>query len=153
MLTQASFYKATLIALVIGMACACSSMVPYKNSSPANMTISTDVRRGAAQLHVYGVDTACNMNYQGTVDLSGQNVKIALPTNKPIILVIDFTTNSLFTGSSRNSYSTYLTLRTGYHYEALVSYVDNMYGATLYEQETHGGKRKIPHANLPCASK
>lgn len=145
------------VALLVPVACAlsaCSSTHAYTSKPPENMSIKPDVRTGSARLHVYDVDNKCNMNYQGTVELS-EKVRIGLPVNKLSYLDFNFSDTSLFTGSHSTSYGMYLTPRAGYHYDAVVSYVDEMYGATVHEQDTHGGARHEVPSIVPkaCASK
>lgn len=118
------------------------------------MFITTDVRSGSAQMHVYGIDNACKLSYQGTVDLADKKVNVALPTDKPLYLAFEFYGGSYFTGRTSASYDMYLTLRAGDHYEAAVNYIDDMYGATIHEQSAHGGGRHQLARNVPaCASK
>jgi hypothetical protein len=106
-------------------------------------------------MHVYEVDNTCNMSYRGTVDLDVRKAKVGIPVNKPSYLVFNFTDSSLFTGDRSVSYDMYLTPRAAYHYDIAVSYVDSMYGATIHEQDSHGGgRREMPRA-VPkaCGSK
>lgn len=147
-----SLGKPALVALLAVMASACSTH-PYKNDSPVNMTITTDVRRGSADLHIYDIDNTCKTSYLGTVGLTDPKVRIALPTSKPSYLVVNFSSTSLFWGSSSTSYDIFVTPRAGYRYEALVNYIDKMYGATIYEQEANGGaRRKLPRVEPACIS-
>lgn len=148
------FFRAVLLAFVASIISACSSTHSYTNANPENLLITTDIRSGAARLHVYDLDEKCNAGYQGTVELSDQKMKVGLPTNKASYLVFNFYGGSMFTGRSSTSYYTYLIPRAGYHYEAAVNYVDNMYGATIYEQDARGGGRhKVPRMEPPCAVK
>lgn len=150
-----SFYRAVLLVLTAGAASACSSIHPYMNSAPENLTIKPDVRTGSARMHVYEIDNACNASYRGTVELNNLKVKVGIPVNKPSYLVFNFSDSSLFTGSSSVSYDLYLNPKTGYHYEAAVSYADSMYGATIHEQDSRGGARRETPRFVPkaCAAK
>jgi len=130
-------------------------MHDYTSSTPENLAITPDVRSGSAYLHVYDVDNTCNLTYQGTVELSSSKVKVGLPVNKLSYLDFNFSDSSIFTGSHSTSYGTYLTPRAGYHYDVVASYIDKMYGATIYEQDQYSGARHVvPHiAPKACASK
>jgi hypothetical protein len=122
-----SFYRAILFVLVAGALSVCSSMHDYTNRVPKNMTIKPDVRTGSARLHVYDVDIACNMSYQGTVELSGQKVNIGVAVGKLSYFDFNFSSSSIFTGRHSTSYGMYLTPRAGFHYDAAASYADDMY--------------------------
>lgn len=153
--TLITFFRAALLVLVAGLASACSSIHDYSNSKPENLTLKPDVRSGSARLHIYDVDNACNAKYQGTVELGSAKVKVGLPANKLSYLDFNFSDSSIFTGSHSISSGMYLTPRAGYQYEAVVSYIDKMYSAAIYEQDMHGGARhEVPRIEpKACASK
>lgn len=150
MSTRIFFYKAALTIFVACMASACSSLHPYRSSVPENLDISTDVHSVSATMDVYSTDNPCEASYQGAVDLSEKKIKAGIPANKLSRLVFNFKGVSYFTGYHSTSYSIYLTPRAGYHYEAVVSYADAMYASTIYEQDAHGGRRKIPRTEPAC---
>jgi hypothetical protein len=154
-MTTISFFKTFLIIFIIGAVSACSSTSPYTSSSPDNLSIKTEIRKGTAWMNVYEVNNACATKYMGTVDLEGAKVKVAIPINKPSYLLFTFADASLFAGSSRSSYGIYLTTRAGYQYDATVSYVDDMYTLMIHEQNTRGGDRREITRIVPtaCASK
>lgn len=116
-------------------------MHDYMNSSPENLIITPNVRSGSARLNVYEVNAACKATYRGTVELDGSKVKVGLPVNRLINLDFNFSDSSFFAGSRSVSYGAYLTPREGYRYDAVASYIDKTYGATIYEQDQHGGVR------------
>lgn len=113
------------------------------------------MRTGSARLHVYDVDTKCNATYQGTVELGSSKVKIGIPAGKLSYLEFNFSDSSLFTGTHSTSSGTYLTPHAGYQYAAVVSYVDRMYSAKIYEQDASGGARHEIQDIAPkaCTSK
>jgi hypothetical protein len=146
--------RTALLTIVVALVSACSSNHPYAGGFSENLSIAADVRAGRARLHVFAATNACKPDYLGTVELSEKKSRIGLPVNRPIYLSFNFFDGSLITGSNDVYYDMYLTLRAGYQYQADVNYIDNMYGATIFEQDGRGGaKRKIPHAELPCARK
>lgn len=149
------FYRTALLIFVAGIASACSSTHDYTNIKPENMIFKTDVRSGSARLHVYDVGNACNLIYQGTVELSSSKMKLGIPVNKLSYLEINFSDSSIFTGSHSTSSGAYLSPRAGYQYETAVSYIDRMYSVTIYEQDLHGGARHEVTSIAPkaCASK
>jgi hypothetical protein len=141
-------------ASVLAMLSACSSMHAYKQTAPDNMLVTTDIRSGSAQMHIYETDGHCAENYLGTVDLPDNGkLNLGTPAGKPVLLAFDFYGSSFFTGAHSISYETYLTPRPGHHYEMQVSYVDKMYGATIYEQDGHGGRHKVARIEPECKSK
>ncbi len=151
MSSAVSFWRAAALALIAGMAAACSSAHPYKNAGPENLHIATDVRSGTAILRVFEAEDKCSRNYQGTVELSERNLQAGLPVNKQSYLVFIFEGGSNYlTGYHTIAYDLYLTPRPGYRYDAEVSYVEGVYGVTIYERDTHGGRRKIPRIEPGC---
>jgi hypothetical protein len=146
-------FRVALAVLILGLLGACSSIRPYANSMPENMRVEADVRSGSAQLHVYDMDSACNVTYQGTVDLSGRKAGVGLPVNRPSYLVFEFYDKSIFTGSRSTSYELYLAPRAGARYLATASYVDNMYDAAIYELDGHGGRHPAARIDSPCAAR
>lgn len=153
MYTPLSFTRTFLVLLVVGGIGACSTLHTYSNVVGENLFITQDVRSGTARLDVYSGESLCNVSYQGTVELSDKRVSIGL-SGKTIYLDFNFQSGSYFTGYKNNSYGVYLIPRAGFHYEAAVSYVDNMYGVTLYEQDAQGGgRRKFQRIEPACNSK
>lgn len=153
MLTFTSAKRAAAGALLATLT-ACSGIHAYKQTAPDNMLITTDVRSGSATMHIYEMNGPCNLEYQGTVDLpDSDKTKLGIPAGKAVALEFDFYGRSVFTGAHSMSYETYLTPRAGYHYEIQVSYIDKMYGATVYELDTHGGRHKVPRVEPQCNSK
>lgn len=146
--------RAASAAVLVTLA-ACSSMHAYKQIAPDNMLITTDIRSGSARMHIYEMDGPCNESYQGTVDLpDNDKTKLGIPTGKPSALRFTFYGGSAYlTGTHSISYDTYLTPRAGHHYEIQVSYIDAMYSATIYEQDGHGGRHKVPRVEPACESK
>jgi hypothetical protein len=142
-------------ACIVTLLTACSSMHAYEQTAPDNMLVTTDIRSGSARMHIYETDGHCTENYLGTVDLPDNGkTKLGTPAGKPIALAFDFYGGSAyFTGAHSISYDTYLTPRAGHHYEIQVSYVDKMYGATVYEQDGHGGRHKVARVEPECSSK
>ncbi len=138
-----------MLILVAGMASACSSMHDYTNSKPENMSITPDVRKGSALMHVYDVDNKCDLHYQGTVELSGAKLKVGIPVSKLSYLEFIFSDTSIFTGSHSTSYGMYLTPRSGNQYDATVNYIDGMYYAKIHEQDSRGGTRHEVQRTVP----
>ena len=153
-MTDISCFKAVLIVLASSMVGACSSTHPYTSSSPENLSIKTDIRKGTAWLNVYEIDNACATKYLGTVELEGSRVKVAIPINKSSYLQFSFANSSLFSGNSTTSYGMYLTSRAGYQYDATVSYVDDMHTMMVHEKNSGGARRDITRVvPTACATK
>ncbi len=154
MLTMTLARRAAMAALLAALT-ACSGMHAYKQTAPDTMLITTDIRSGSARMHIYEMNGPCNSEYQGTVDLpDSDKTKVGIPVGKPSALQFAFYGGSAyFMGTHSISYETYLTPRAGYHYEIQVSYVEKMYNATVYELDTHGGRRKVPRVEPECNSK
>lgn len=154
-MTTISFFKVVLIILIMGIVSACSSTRPYTSSSPVNLSIKTDIRKGIAWMDVYEVDNACATKYMGMVELESSRVKVAIPINKPSYLLFTFSDASLFTGSRRSSYGIFLTTHAGSQYDATISNIDDMHTLMVHEQNPRGGERREISRSVPttCTSK
>ena len=84
---------------------------------------------------MYSLDPDCGADYEGTIELSPSTVSVGLPADRPSYLVFRFSSASFLAGSSSvTRYDTVFTPRQGRHYDAVVSYVDDIYNVTIREQ-------------------
>ncbi len=148
-----SFFRTVAPALIVGAFASCSSLHPFKSTGPENMNITTDAHSVSVRMDVYSVDAKCEASYQGTVDLSDHRVNTGIPANNLAYLEFSFSGGNYFTGSHTTDYGLYLTPRPGYRYDVAVSYAAAMYGVTIYEQDAHGTRRKIPFTGNTCPAK
>lgn len=88
---------------------------------------------------IYRVNTLCQINYEGTVNLNSKVARIGIPLSKPSYLVFNFASSSFLANSSGSiSYDTLLTPRAGYTYDVETSYVDDLYNVTIFERGKRG---------------
>ncbi len=134
----------------------CSGVKPYPDSSRKNLYLHTRTDPGSlfssirAAVDIYRVDTLCQREYQGTVDLDSPYMSIGIPVDEPSYLVFGFASSSWLANSRSNiSYDTLLSPRAGYDYDIEVSYLDEMYHVAILEKQP-GGKtaRKISHRSV-----
>ena len=149
--------KYLLIVIVFaGLATGCSNNVkPYNSTAPENLYIraktDSDVK---AAIHIYAVDKACNLTYQGTVDVENNIKKAGIPIGKPSYLVISFSKSSFWSGQSSNmSQETLLEAKKGYRYEINLSYVDAIYDIELKRiHRKTGNFRAMELEGLACGN-
>lgn len=126
--------------LAAGLVAGCSSTKPYESGARKNIRIRTVTESGSvfssvrAAVNVYSVDKACKTSYRGTIALDEPSIRTGIPVGGLSYLVFVFSSSSFFGNSSgRASYQTLLSPRPGYAYDIEVSYLDNMYDATVRE--------------------
>lgn len=124
----------------------CSGIKTYRNTPDNNLQVRTDADsnsffssvRAAVDIHQVGTD--CSTQYEGTVQLRKPMIDIGIPSNRWSRLVFVFASSSFW--ANRRGTITYETLikpRAGFHYEADVTYKDDMYNVTV--RETQSGSR------------
>ena len=134
----------------------CSGVKPYPDSSRKNLHLHTRTDPGSlfssirAAVDIYRVDTHCQLEYQGTVDLDSPVMSIGIPVDEPSYLVFGFASSSWLANSASNiSYDTLLSPHAGYDYDIEVSYLDDIYHVAILEKHPGGRTaRKISQQSL-----
>ena len=128
---------------------ACAGGKPYSDTSaPKNLTLRTASSARAA-LGVHSVDAQCRPEYLGTVALDKPSAEIGIPAERWSYLVFDFSTSSFLAAKrTRITLETLLKPRTGYRYEANVSYRDDIYNVVIREQPPRGAWREVAMRDL-----
>ena len=134
----------------------CSGQKPYQNTPDNNLHVRTAADSGSwfssvrSAVDIHRVTMDCKTEYEGTVQLNKPTIDVGIPPNRWSRLVFVFASSS-FLANRRGSitYETLLKPRSGYQYEAKVTYRDDMYNVVV--RETHPGSsvsREIEHKDL-----
>jgi hypothetical protein len=128
---------------------ACAGGKSYPDSvAPKNLTLRTASSARTA-LGVHNVDAQCRAQYLGTVALDKPLAEIGIPAERWSYLVFDFSTSSFLAAKrTRITLETLLKPRTGYRYEANVSYRDDIYNVVIREQPPRGAWREVAMRDL-----
>ncbi|MDX1406370.1 MAG: hypothetical protein R3192_17695 [Woeseiaceae bacterium] len=122
----------------------CSGLKPYRSSHEKNLFITTDTEQGFfsgvdAALDIYSMRTECDVDYQGTVELSNSRVEVGLPQGVPAWLVFRFESSAFFSNTrSSMGYDVALYPEYGQVYDVNVSYHDNIYNVEVAERRRGG---------------
>lgn len=133
-----------LAVLIATTLAACSNIKPYRTDLATNLRIQTKTagslfQRVDAGLHIYTVDAACQLNYQGTVYLDEPSVEVGLPSNRESYLEFYFVKSARLANSTSSiTHGTLLHPRPGQRYAAEVSYANDLYKVKL--RETASGR-------------
>lgn len=141
---------------ILTLLAGCSGIKTYANLPDHNLHVQTAADSGSifssvrAAVDIHRVSAGCTTDYEGTVQLSRPLTDIGIPPNRWSRLVFVFAGYSFW--SNRSGTITYETLvkpRAGYHYQAMVTYKDDLYNVAL--RETHpnsSASREIDHRDL-----
>ena len=139
---------ACLVAILVA---GCSGVRTYPNTLPRNLRVATQVEgRTTAEFDIHKVNTRCELDHQGRVSLDDAVTEVGIAVGETIYLDFIFASKSFLsstTGVTR--YSTLLTPRAGYDYQAEVKYIKGLYGVVIRETRKGGsGGREIDRVPL-----
>ena len=133
----------------------CSGMKPYQNTQDNNLHVRTAADSGSwfssmrAAVDIHRVTVDCKTEYQGTVQLNRPTIDVGIPSDRWSRLVFVFSSTSfLGNRSGVMTYETLLKPRSGYQYEAAVTYKDDMYNVVVGETPPGSVTREIEHKDL-----
>jgi hypothetical protein len=130
-------YQAVIAALVLAVGC--TSTKYYLDLPEKNLQVRSTLSGAKAVMGVHKLDARCATEYEGVVDLGRPLVEVGLPPGRQSLLVFEFYSSSLLSGSSSTKTEARLVPRPGYRYEARVSYKDALYGVELREIDPRTG--------------
>jgi hypothetical protein len=138
----------------------CSGQKPYQNTMDNNLHVRTTANSGSwfssvrAAVDIHRVTPECKTEYEGTVQLNGPTIDIGIPPDRWSRLVFVFDTSSFLANRSGSiTYETLLKPRSGYQYEARVTYSDDMYNVVVRETlPSSSVGREIEHQDLRACS-
>lgn len=129
-----------LLVCTVSLLPACSGRRAYENSLTKNLHVQTTTDSGswfssvraAVDIHRVGID--CATDYEGTVRLGESTTKIGIPPDRWSYLVFVFSSSSFWGNRSGSiTFETMLKPRPQYHYDAAVSYKNDMYHVAIRE--------------------
>lgn len=131
--------------LLVVLLAGCSSFKPYPNTLAKNLaaSLSKDSDAGIkARVDIYSMDKQCQDHYQGTIRFDKKPGQIGIPNNKQTLLAFYFLSSHWLMGPSSINVDALIKARSGYRYEAKLTYVDSTYEVNLYEINHRSGKRR-----------
>ncbi len=136
----------TVILLLSG----CSGIKMYSSDLPTNLRVRTYVDTGSAMrstmaefdVHLVGPD--CGLQHQGRIYLDQNLVKVGIPTGRLVYLDFIFASKAVLSSQiSGTRHGILLTPRSGYDYNAKVTYDKGIYDVVVRENG-----RVLPHKTL-----
>jgi len=119
---------------------ACSGIKTYENTLNKNLHVHTATESGSwfsrvrAAVDIHRVREDCAIDYEGTVQLTGPVAEIGIPPDRRSYLVFVFNTYSFFLNRSGTiTYETLIKPRSNHHYDAAVSYKNDLYHVMIRE--------------------
>ncbi len=132
---------AVLIATLCCLIAGCSGLKSYRGDYQKNLYINTQTdARGwfsgvDAALDIYRLHGNCDLDYQGTVELSDSRVEVGVPAGEPAYLVFRFESSAFLANShSSMSYDVTLNPLVDHVYDVGVTYRDNIYNVEVQER-------------------
>lgn len=145
--------------LATGFLAGCAGITRYVPTEDRNFRISTTTKAGSplssvrVDVAIYAVDGRCQADYRGTIDLNEPLLTTGIPVERPSYLIFHFSSAAFF-GNSRGtiSYETLLTPRSGYDYDAEVSYANDIYNVVILEKGpgSRAGRELDPRKLAAC---
>ena len=140
----------------------CSGLKPYQNTPDHNLHVRTAADSGSwfssvrVAVDIHRVTLDCKTEYEGTVQLNRPAIDVGIPSNRWNRLVFVFDSSSFLANRSGSiTYETLLKPRSGYQYDANVTYRDDMYNVVVRETPPNSSvSREIEHKDLSaCRAK
>jgi hypothetical protein len=141
--------RALAVAALLAAA-GCGSTKHYADSAEKNLQVRTAAVGASVVMGVHSLDSKCFAEYEGVVTLDRPVIEVGLPPGRPSLLVFEFYSSSLLSGSSSTKKEARLLPRPGYRYEARVTYKDALYGVDLWEIDPRSGARRELETRRGC---
>lgn len=155
-------YKtATIIATLFLLLVACTGLKPYHSDYQKNLFITTDTEKGwfsgvDASLDIYEMQSECDVDYQGTVDLGDSLIEVGLPEGVPAYLVFRFESSAFLSNTqSSMGYDVAFYPDYGQVYDVNVTYHGNIYNVEVQERlrgGTEGQRLVISMIERDCSN-
>ena len=129
---------------------ACGGTQQYAGPAEKNLKVLTSAVGASVVMGVHRLDEKCFARYEGTVTLDRPTVEVGLPAGRLSLLVFEFYSLSVFSGSRSIRREAKLAPRPGYRYEALVTYKDSLYNVELHEIDPRSGARRELDVRRGC---
>ena len=132
---------------MMGITAGCSGIKTYPNNLKKNLHVKIEKDSGSffssikTTVDIYKVNKDCSTEYEGTVQLSKPTAEIGIPTGRLSYLAFVFASSGFLSSSSSTTiYETMIRPRTGYSYDAKVTYLDDIYNVEIFEKKP--GRKK-----------
>ena len=122
---------------------ACGSTQPYPDLPGKTLQVRTAATGTSVVMGVHRLDAKCFAHYEGAVTLDRPVIDVGLPPERMSLLVFEFYSFSLLSGSRGLKREARLLPRAGYRYEARVTYKDALYSVDLFEIDPRGAAREL----------
>lgn len=143
-----------LIAFLFALA-GCSGLQAYPNDLDKNLQVRTQVQSGSAfskvraSMSIYQVNSECQIEYQGTVNLKEPHVPVGVPAGRWSYLVFDFSSSGFLSNTSTSTSSgALLNPQAGTRYDVDVTYRDDIYNVTIRSIASDGTVLDLPLLGL-----
>lgn len=154
-------WRACGLRLLVGLLAGCSGIKTYPNLPEKNLQVRTSTDSGSifskvrASVSISRVDAQCRTEYEGTVNLRKDSVQVGIPAERWSYLVFHFSSSGFLSSTSSTiSQATLLKPRTGYRYDAEVTYRDNTYNVVIRESRNGSADgREIALRRLDACAK
>ena len=141
--------RALAVAALVAAA-GCASTKPFADLPEKNLQVRTAAVGASVVMGVHSLDSKCFAEYEGVVTLDRPVVEVGLPPSRPSLLVFEFYTLGIFSGSRSIKKEARLQPRPGYRYEARVTYKDALYGVELREIDPRTGSGRELDTRRGC---
>lgn len=148
--------RCRFILLMVSALLAGCSVKTYPNDLPKNFHVNTTIQKTSSlrntslAFDIHTINVKCETDFLGRVYVDDPKTEVGVPVDRPVFL--DFIFVSKVTLSSTISsvrYQTVMTPRSGYDYDAAVSYNKGIYNVVITEKNRGGSaSRKIPRVPL-----
>ena len=135
------FKPVVLVATLSCLLGACSGLKTYRSDHQKNLFITTQTEaRGwfsgvDASLDIYRMQSECDVDYQGTVNLGDSRVEVGVPADVPAYLVFRFESSAFLSNTNSSmGYDVALYPMAGQVYDVNVTYRDNIYNVEVQER-------------------
>jgi hypothetical protein len=142
-------YQAIAVLALLVLA-GCGSSQPYPDLADKNLKILTRAQGSSVVMGVHRLDDKCFAHYEGVVTLDRPAIDIGLPPGRLSMLVFEFYSSSIFSGTRSLKREAKITPRAGYKYEAIVIYKDSLYSVDLLEIDPRTGSKRELDTRRGC---
>ena len=142
--------------LLIPVLLAGCSVKSYPNDLPKNFLVNTTIhktstfRNTSLAFDIHTINAKCETDFLGRVYVDDPKTEVGVPIDRPVFLDFIFVSKTAFSGDvSAVRYQTVMTPRSGFAYDAAVSYNKGIYNVVITEKQRGGsGSRRVPHVPL-----
>jgi len=140
----------TVAWLLLAAATGCGSTKHYADLPEKNLQVRSTLSGARAVLGVHSLNSNCATDYEGVVSLDRATVDVGLPVGRQSLLVFEFYSSSLLTGSTSTKHEARIVPRRGYRYVARVTYKDALYDVELREIDPRSGAARELDTRRRC---